>query len=665
MRRVVLIILLCLLLIFPAASAAPSPQRAAKTNIKVGVDCKLPPFQFLDDNGELAGMHIDLMDEIAQRGNLMVEYVVFDFTGEAVAALNAGEVDVVLGVLPSDAGEFTDLRMTNDISSASLCVLVGNQTLERVLHPELDPRRYTAAYEFGTISLSRLSQLNILYTEIQGNQMQLYDSLVGGEIDAIVAVKDSVQYLLERDRLNQRYTITHNYMASVDYALFVRSTDYILCNTINGAINNIRASSRYEQIRGEWIVDFELETAQAKIQKLFTYIALLAGIALIIIVNVGYINQRLKKLVTEKTREINERMHQLEASVTLRNRLIEYSPSGSMLLDGQGNVLLMNSVAREMVGAPGAEQDIKTYNIRDLKIFGPIWEKTAPAPGDAARPPALITLGGAPAAKYTYRYQYHATSRPTDIVLMVEDVTREEREKQEVYEENKNQALNRIITGLAHEIKNPLMSIRAFASLIPDQGDDPEFQHSFGEFVPKEVDRINSLVESLINYARPHRGQKGRIEVAQLIRECVNLVQVTAKKHVELQSEAVEDAYLYGDKDQLRQAFINLLINSIESVEAKLEARGEQQEGKLKVSMRAFRRGAELVVEVYDEGAGMSESDLQKCTEPFFTTKKTGTGMGLALARQFVQENGGRFEMESVHGRYTVIRMIFEEGVGQ
>ena len=170
--------------------------------------------------------------------------------------------------------------------------------------------------------------------------------------------------------------------------------------------------------------------------------------------------------------------------------------------------------------------------------------------------------------------------------------------------------------------------------------------------MPKEVDRINRLIETLINYARPPRGQKERILIGDLIEDCVCLAYVSAKKEIVLQCEVSARAYVYGNKDQLRQALINLLINSIESVEAKLSAGDAPAEG-LRVCVSGFRR----------EGLGMSESAVQKCTEPFFTTKKTGTGMGLALAKQFVQENAGQFEIESTPGAYTAIRMIFEEDI--
>ena len=242
---------------------------------------------------------------------------------------------------------------------------------------------------------------------------------------------------------------------------------------------------------------------------------------------------------------------------------------------------------------------------------------------------------------------------------MVEDVTKEERERTEGFEANKNQTLNRLIAGIAHEIKNPLMSIRAFASIIREQGGDEAFQASFSRYVPQEVDRINRLIESLINYARPVKGLQEHLDVAKLMEECVYLTHASAKdKRIKFHSESDAEAFICVNRDQVRQAIINLLINAIESAAQKITCQPETTPA---IYTKVYIATGKVCVEVMDEGMGMSEETLKNCTEPFYTTKKTGTGMGLSLAKQFVCENKGMFEIESKPNEYTLITLTFEE----
>ena len=122
-----------------------------------------------------------------------------------------------------------------------------------------------------------------------------------------------------------------------------------------------------------------------------------------------------------------------------------------------------------------------------------------------------------------------------------------------------------------------------------------------------------------------------------------------------------EDIYLYANGDQLRQALVNLLINSIEAVESKMSWQESGDQENLCVKVSGYKENDCFVLEIYDQGAGMSEEDILQCTDPFFTTKKSGTGMGLALTKQYVKENDGRLEIESVLGVYTKMKMIFKE----
>ena len=318
-------------------------------------------------------------------------------------------------------------------------------------------------------------------------------------------------------------------------------------------------------------------------------------------------------------------------------------------------VLLMNDIARRMENIPIEQPELP--NIEDMHIIGEAWERS---PAEMEQP-ELLVMRDENGGRHTYRYQCHRTSIPDERVFIVEDVTSEEQEKQEIFEESKNKALNRIISGIAHEIKNPLTTIRTYASLAKDQGDDPEFLESFQEYVPREVDRISRMIETLMNYSRPPRGQIERFSMASVVDDCLGIAYISAKKKIRIETDLDRELYVYTSKEPIRQALVNLLMNSVESVETKLAAGVDPAD--LFVRVRVFRRESFVVTEVYDTGTGMTEEQVQQCTDPFFTTKTTGTGMGLAMSKMYIRETGGSLEVESALGEFTIMRMVFKEDI--
>lgn len=653
---------LCLLVILLCGLLSMAPPAQAANDLRVGVCADTPPFHFEEEGDRLTGLHIDLVDHIARAKNYAPQYQVFDRISGAVEALERGEVDVVLGALPSDVINNPNVRFTNSISSASVCMLAPNHKLEDVMYSQEEGRRYSVAFELGTITFSHLSQFYMVQSTVMGSQEQLYDALTAGRVDSVVCVKDSMLHILERDGIRDNYTIISEEITNVEYMLLVRTADRALYSILNDAIARLRTSNAYTQILDRWMVDLDLQDMQGRVRMLAVGALVVTLAAGIIIVNIRYINKRLKVLVAEKTYELNRQMRQLEAASNLRNRLVEHSPGGNMLVQRDGTVLLINPVARTMAGL--GDEDAPLGNVRNMKVFGPIWEKAAPYFHKEMEAPELIVLSNGGRDKHTYRYQCHRTNTRSEMVLLVEDVTWEERRKQEAFEERKNLTLNRIIAGVAHEIKNPLMSIRTFSSLIVAQGNDPEFQTAFQEYVPKEVDRISKMIETLINYARPPREHKERIQASELVKDCMSLAYISAKKRILMEYNVPDDIYVYANGDQLRQALVNLLINGIEAVEAKMNVQGDQAPEDLRVQVFGFREGQNFVLEIHDQGLGMSEEDILQCTDPFFTTKKSGVGMGLALTKQYVRENDGTLEIESTLGQFTKMRMTFKEDTG-
>lgn len=655
------ILLLFILIILSSYFTIDS--EGARTSIKVAVNHNFPPFQYLSDNGEIVGLHIDIMNEIARNENLIVEYIPFNETHKSIEALENGMVDSVLGIV-SNNYKNSMLARTNDISSATLCMLVGNEDINRVLYPEQDLRKYSVAFELGTISFSQLSQLNTGNNLVMGNQKQLYNALISKNANAIIGVKESIIYMLEENGTSDSYTIVHNYISSVSYSILTRRNDRVLYNSINRGIGKILASGKYEQLLDKWITDIELEAALEMKMKLLSYIAIFVSIAIFVISIIGYMNYKLKKLVDEKTKEISKRAQQLENEGIIRERLVEFLPVGIMMLKDDGSVLTMNSIMRSLAGIEENRMEKNVWKINELNILYELYHSVNCNNVTVMDRPVNIKLNKN-SENRIFRCQCQSFNIENDRVMMVEDITREEEEKQEIFEAKKSRELNRIIAGMAHEIKNPLMSINTFASLIEKQGNDDDFKELFAQHVPKEVERINRLINMLINYTRPIRSNKERVLVSDLINDSTYIAQIsiTNSEKINFKTDRIVQAYIYVNRDQIKQALINLIMNSIQSVEEKLLGNYSEYPEGLVICISSYRLNKQICIEVYDEGGGMTDAELKKCIEPFFTTKAKGLGMGLALTKQFVNQNLGKLEFESRKNEFTTIRIVFEEDI--
>ena len=649
--------ILCLLLLLPV------PARGASMDIRIGIKCKCPPYQFLDQEGNPTGLHIEIMDIIAKKQHFSVTYVVYETSADAEQALRDHEIDAVLGVL-SDQPRPSDMSVTESISSGTIAMISDQTAAQRILEEPSGVYRFDLAFELGTVSFSQINQLHSKHTIVAGDQLQLFDHLANQEVDAVVGIKESILYQSQHSSLpRDGLTLVNSNMSRIQYAILVRRGDLMLLNRLQQGIAQLRNSDEYDHITKRWITDEKLEQAQHKIVQLLIAIALTVTLSGALVLVFNFWNRRLQRAVRDQTEEIRLQFSRLEEAGTLQKLLIQNFPNSILILRPDGAVLLMNPQA-EHVAQCGhtdwSDPDRPLRNISDLRLFRKIWAATSGERGGMISS-AILPIALSAGREKQFRYQYYRLNQQGNCVLLVEDVTKEEEQRHELYEANKNQLLNHLIAGIAHEIKNPLTSIQAFASVMREQGSDPEFQESFARYVPQEVERINRLVESLIHYAKPSKGIKERVDVRQLIQECVYPIRASVKnKRFTFQCSCDIQASILIDQDKAKQALLNLLLNSMEAVGERLEHQPGVQPV---ISVSAACQDGWVHICVRDEGVGMDEEGIRNCTEPFYTTKAKGTGLGLSLVKQFVTENGGRFRIASQPCQYTEISMLFKEDV--
>ncbi len=217
----------------------------------------------------------------------------------------------------------------------------------------------------------------------------------------------------------------------------------------------------------------------------------------------------------------------------------------------------------------------------------------------------------------------------------------------EAAQKEKLAVIGTLAAGLAHEIKNPLTAIKTFTEFLHIHFDDPEFRRKFQRIVGKEVERINYLVQQLLEFAKPTPAQMIPVNVVSLLDETLELFSnELIQRHIHVQRRYTESCIFIGDPRQLRHIFVNLILNGIQAINdsGTLTVEATQEDGK-------------LLVRVIDTGCGIAPEDLPQVFEPFFTTKTKGSGLGLAVVKRIVEEYKGRISMESQLAKGTTMTL--------
>jgi two-component system, NtrC family, sensor histidine kinase HydH len=239
---------------------------------------------------------------------------------------------------------------------------------------------------------------------------------------------------------------------------------------------------------------------------------------------------------------------------------------------------------------------------------------------------------------------YRKLQSQTDLIIGIEEQLRRA---------ERLSALGELSAVLAHEIRNPLGSIRGTAEILRDDFRPGDRKYEFLEILVKETDRLNRVVEDFLGLARPVQVERESCDLMAELREVVALAAgEAAARAVRLELVPTALPPVRGDREKLRQVFLNLVLNGVQAC---------RRGGSMTITPIHHppgEGGAGMVELTFaDTGEGIDPQVLPRIFEPFFTTKAEGTGLGLAIAQKIVESHGGSIEVESEAGRGTTFRV--------
>lgn len=244
----------------------------------------------------------------------------------------------------------------------------------------------------------------------------------------------------------------------------------------------------------------------------------------------------------------------------------------------------------------------------------------------------------------TISVTYSTPQRDEEVLCLIRDVTDQKMLQEQLIQSEKMSAIGQLVSGVAHELNNPLAGISAFAQLLLAEKRFPPDQRTAAETIYSEARRASRIVQNLLTFARQHKAEKGPAAMNQVLDDTLELrgyeLRVRGIDVRREYDEALPDTM--GDAHQLQQVFLNLITNAEQAME---RAEGRHH----RLTVRTRRAGEAIRIEVEDTGSGVPANLLERIFNPFFTTKPTGhgTGLGLSISLGIVREHEGRIWAEN------------------
>jgi two-component system sensor histidine kinase HydH len=235
-------------------------------------------------------------------------------------------------------------------------------------------------------------------------------------------------------------------------------------------------------------------------------------------------------------------------------------------------------------------------------------------------------------------------------ILLMRDVTQIRKLEKEVAKSRHLNSIASLAAGVAHEIRNPLSSIKGLAIYLKERMQADSEDKEAADVIVAEVERLNRVITQLIEFARPLELKKEKSRLSDLIGHTIKLIEAEAQKNNITASLDVnrDEQYVEVDADKIKQVFLNIFLNAMAAM---------KNGGRLEIALERGKEDVQVVVS--DNGIGIKETDLPRIYDPYFTSKPAGTGLGLALVQKIMEAHRGKIIVESVDGKGTKVILFF------
>jgi PAS domain S-box-containing protein len=341
--------------------------------------------------------------------------------------------------------------------------------------------------------------------------------------------------------------------------------------------------------------------------------------------------------------------------------LIDSMASGIAAVDADRMVTVFNRRAQDLTGLSEREVTGRPLEVLPAALAGGLTEVLETETGFRDRDMTIEADDEEVVLRVSGSLAFGHDGKLLGALLVFTDMTLLKKLEEQIRRADRLASIGTLAAGMAHEIKNPLVTIKTFTQLLPEQHENEDFQRTFFELVGQEVQRIDAIVNRLLNFSRPAKVALKPVSLHEVIENALRLVErELVKENIRLESNLSAVRHIVeADSEQLNQTLINLFLNAVHAMEGggTLSVRTSLADPQ-SVQLNGQYDKPHIQLDVRDTGCGISADKLDKIFDPFYTTKETGVGLGLSVTYGIIQEHHGYIDVESEEGRGTVFHIL-------
>lgn len=593
-----------------------------------GADKSAPPLRFIDEDGTYKGVVVDYMNQLSLELGVEIKAVPYQWEG-AQEALKNGETDFADMFINSERAKY--FAFTEPIYNLRtvLAVRVGEEyTLADVENMVIATQK--GDYANGYLAKNYPGAKLVLVEDVAEGLKLLTDK----KVDAVIGDEPVVYYYIDKQKESSQFQMINTALYEKPVVLAIPKSKAEIVPIVNEAIKQINQKGLLEKIQQKW---FGISTPLLKTTGNILWLKILTAcivVAVIWLLLMLHNNKNLKKLVKERT-------HELESS---RNEL-------QIIFDGIPEFIVVLSEEKKVTNA---NQGLLNYlGLKSENITAKSCEHIIHGFCESCENCIVnqcIEMNKEVKREVSYNGEiYEMIAYPLKAaegtLVMFRNVTFDVIKRKQLLQSGKMMAVGQLAAGMAHEIRNPLGVIRTHSFLLRKNKELPVNALKSLQFIDDSVWRAGKIIDNVMNFWRESDDSVEPINLYDNIQNIIELQnEYINKKKIQVTVDCDKDIHIYSNGETLKHILINLTSNAVDAM---------QNAGTLDI--KGYVRQKEVVIECHDSGTGIEEKDLEDIFNPFFTTKDPGkgTGLGLFIVYSEVEKLSGTIEVKSSLGKGT------------